>query len=170
MTSSMTGGRDACCLAWLYLTAFLRTSLLRATVADAKGTGQGVTMPSYVLHGTSLRSDSHEFPSAFIVLSVSSLLGTVPLCLDRLVLHAHLFRLILAFTRFLILCSHSRSCSSHPLYVPTPSHGRSYSCTLRLISRVTVIALDLFDNFLQVIGTVCGDYHCADYNSTDTEV
>lgn len=39
VTSSMTGGRDACCLVWLCLTAFLRSSLRRATVADAKGTG-----------------------------------------------------------------------------------------------------------------------------------
>jgi len=42
LTSSMTGGRDARCLVWLCLTAFLRTSLRRATTAwrdtRAKGT------------------------------------------------------------------------------------------------------------------------------------
>ena len=39
VTSSMTGGRDACCLAWLCLTAFLRTSLRRATGAWHEGHG-----------------------------------------------------------------------------------------------------------------------------------
>lgn len=42
LTSSMTGGRDAWCLAWLCLTAFLRTSLRRATArGDAKAKERG---------------------------------------------------------------------------------------------------------------------------------
>lgn len=39
LTSSMTGGRDAWCLAWLCLTAFLRTSLRRATAWRCEGEG-----------------------------------------------------------------------------------------------------------------------------------
>jgi len=35
----MTGGRDAWCLAWLCLTAFLRTSLRRATAWRCEGEG-----------------------------------------------------------------------------------------------------------------------------------
>lgn len=68
LTSSMTGGRDAWCLAWLCLTAFLRTSLRRATArgdAKAKGTTR-LTMLSHH-SGTARRFDPtrrHEFPSA----------------------------------------------------------------------------------------------------------
>lgn len=68
LTSSMTGGRDAWCLAWLCLTAFLRTSLRRATArgdAKAKGTRR-LTMLSHH-SGTARRFDPtrrHEFPSA----------------------------------------------------------------------------------------------------------
>lgn len=41
LTSSMTGGRDARCLVWLCLTAFLRTSLRRATTAWRDTEGEG---------------------------------------------------------------------------------------------------------------------------------
>lgn len=65
LTSSMTGGRDAWCLAWLCLTAFLRTSLRRATARDdakAKGTRR-LTMLSHRC-GTALRSDATSWISS----------------------------------------------------------------------------------------------------------
>jgi len=73
LTSSMTGGRDAWCLAWLCLTAFLRTSLRRATArgdAKAKGTRR-LTMLSHRI-SAALRFDPtrcHEFPSTSPIFS-----------------------------------------------------------------------------------------------------